>query len=1010
MPRYDLHKRILLEAAAMYWQSYASVGEAETAALRRWSAETLSRNMIERAVMLCDACAQVESGRRAPAGENTRDGNLVRIVGCRDWNGIRLSIFGLDSEADELPASFQRQVRDATLDSLPLCVLPSSYIEGWQDFASEIRTDGRFVFPLFPTDVNALARGRWSLLDLIEYKLHRLVLLDKLDVETQYGELLFGEFAQETRRRRPSLFTPLAKVIEQLRDKPSNWAEHPMLDRLVKLLRDGRDCLLVGPSSSGKSILAFEAGLRLVQTGMHVDFVDVGSVSPYVAARTLSHLRTLLRSDQDTLLVIDDLQSSPSVARYLFAVKSLLSQADSVGRIVVLAITWPSYAKEAAAELSGPTRISVEPSDARRALLAKYGRTRTTTDISTLSEIAGDDVLLWRLLLETPRWERPSKAALASKVWERRVNGYRGDVAALKRAVLVAALLGRYEFELSEGFLEYQAAVSKSTIEAMVKARILRRTMDKLVLGHRSVCALLAGWLAADGQVWTDLHRLEKPVQPIEIVNAYIRAADVSEVWAILKTLHMQVGFKGDQAITQRAQVLADAWKSIDSLAERVEQQQMIDPTWGENLASALFAIEALCAVGKQQKAKASIDFMRSCWSLVDNSLEIHPGTADRLDFDEIRRCMEEEDEVVGAPAPPRDPATKVDSSRFHSTWAKGLVLCAEGAYRERSNQELQELAIAVEGGQAADGHFYPRRVPWVTARVLMGLARCGRSYDRSDAVRKACEWLLRPSEQGGVYQQGVWESGTGAWNTPLETTSMCIIALVLAGMPPNDSRIAAAWDYIVSERADWTRPEREIDGANAIWAYMTVVGNWQDIIPEVQFLLKWARGEAFWDSATRTAKESLDQSSRVAVVADYLIDAAWSSLRTDLPEFLEAFAVTPLRAEEFVSTETQPVGRSLRIDRLREQTAAKILLEFENRSAQLRAQLRELRAYEQRLAEEQQVPINLDELESRRAAILREIRDLVSRHDATVVQLQQATSERAIKEIYEGWQDALKE
>lgn len=1028
-------RRVLLDAVAKFWQGYSSLAEAETSYLRRWSNQTLSRGVVERAILLLDACALVESNRRFPIGEYAKDGDVLYTSEPRDWNGIRLSIYGVDVQKEYLPSKLERLVLNSPVNSLFLCVLPSSYINGWQDFASKTRAHGRFILPVFPIDVNALARGRWSLLDLVEYKLYRIAFLDKDDVESQYGEVLFTEFDQLTARGGSLLPTELQKVLERLDDPPSTWVDHPELDRLVGWLRDGRDILLVGPSSSGKSVLAFEAGLRLISGGTQVRFVDVGLVSPYAVARALSHLKRCYGSNTDMLVLYDNLQSSPSIARYLLMITSLLRYTSSA-RTTILAITWPSYGEEASKQLPSALNIVVNPSDVQRVLLAKHRNVLAPTDIATMSEIAKDDVLLWKLLLDAAPGKKLTKTELAKEVWRRRTKGYHGDAAALKRAGLIAALLGQYEFELSEGFLAYQAGVSKSTIRAMVRERILRRTVKKLVLGHRSICILLTQWLASDGKIWEYFRRMGKPTEPIDIINRYIRTAEVSEVWAILKKLQIQVGFKGSFEISNSAQVLVDVWKSIDSLIERIEQQQFIDPTWGKNLASCLFAIEALCAVGKREKAKPSIDFMRSQWSLDDGSIQLHGGTTERLDFDKIHDAMREEDQIVGVTVLTRDPAKKIDPNRFHQAWVKGIILCAEAVYGEASDLKLQQLAIAVESEQEPDGNFYPRRVPWCTARVLTGLARCGRSYTNSSTVKKSCDWLLRSAKEGGPYQEGVWESGTGAWNTPLEVTSMCIIALTLAGISSNDQRLTAALDYIISKKAGWTKSKRELDGANAIAAYLALVGTWKDITPELQYLLKWARGEAFWGSATKTAKELSDQSPKVAFIADYLVEAAWSNLKIDLPDFLEAFAVSPLpekvrksgvTLEEVMmqhksivhpaklpsapsdKTSELPSARKLtNINQVREQTASKILLEFEAYIQDLRAQLRELKAYREELQHARGVPLKFEELESRYRAILNRIKQIELLHEAAIAKLQAAASKQVIEEIYQSWQNEL--
>lgn len=257
----------LLGSAAYFWQGYSSYSEAETPYLRQWSDETLARGMIERASALVEAYVATESNQPILKHELARDGSILHTTSYQDWNGTRVSIIGVDSRQKSIPNRLGQLLEELSASSLCFCLLPSSYIEYWQDFVSVLRTRDRFVIPLFPMDVNALAKGLWSLLNLVEYKLYRVILLEKDDVETQFSDSQVDEFLRAASNHEGTIFSDLQKHTKHLDDAPSTWVDHPELERLVGWLRDGRDCLLVGPSSSGKSVLAFEAGIRMQSTG-----------------------------------------------------------------------------------------------------------------------------------------------------------------------------------------------------------------------------------------------------------------------------------------------------------------------------------------------------------------------------------------------------------------------------------------------------------------------------------------------------------------------------------------------------------------------------------------------------------------------------------------------------------------------------------------------------------------------------------------------------------------------
>jgi len=1024
----ELSKRsLLLESVTAYWQCYSSLAEMETPQLRKWSRSTLLKGIVNRALNLVETCALVDEPYLIPIDEYNQDGELIYGSENRHWNGIRLSFIGIGTCNNTLPDNFEQLLNSLSQNSLSICVLSSSLLEDLQFIVNKIRRNGQFVIPVFPNDINALARGKWTLQDLIEYKMYRTELLDKDDVESQYANLPFNEFLRETSSSKISLITPLTKMIENLDDNPSSWVEHPEVNRIIGWIRDGRDCIISGPSSSGKTTLGFETGLRMISDGMFVGYIDVGQISPYNSARALTYLNQLKqgkKSTKDSIIIFDDLQSNPSVAKHLLSTTRLLRRAGISGNTTILAITWPGYADDVQSELPNAFIAHINPHDAQKALLAKHKGSISSSELNTLSETAKDDVLIWRLLLDSPSDSRPSKHDLAAELINRRVRSYRGDLFALKRALLIAALLGQYEFELTEGYLEYQACINKSTLASIVKARVLKKTQGKLTLGHRSLCSLIGDFLSNDDEIWAFLKKLNRPTEIIDIIHNFIRTSDAPDVWVILKKLYTQVGLKGETDLNGSL-ILVEVWKSLDSLIERIEQQQNIDPSWGRSLSSPLFAIEALSAIGKHSIALPSVEFIRKQWGFSDGIISLIGNTTEREDFNQIKKAMSLEDEFVNGGSENIEKADTIDFNRFHYTWALGLLLCTESAFGEYSDTELQKLALVVENLIEPEGFFYPRRVPWCTARVLIGLSKCGRYYHNSKAVKLACDWLLTPSRHNGPYQEGVWESGTGEWNTPLEVTAMCIMALVSCGIPRNDSRLLASLDYISSKKLEWTKPERELDGANAAKAYITLVGNWQGIVPEIQYLLKWARGEAFWDSINKTSDQSLQQSCKVATIADYLIDAAWSNLRSDLPSLLSAFSIKPIQSPmitheinsrpiETNKSRSHSVKPSQRLSLSEDtqivlkQISDRILYEYEAYINDLRAQLREIKAYQDKLIYKGKNLVDIDELEQRRQGILVRIKEIEDFFDKTSTKLYSAKSRSEIEVIYDEWKNEI--
>lgn len=882
-----------------------SVVQARSGAVGALGDGTVTRTMILCALLLDSRLRSMQVSVRSLAE------NLVVVNGTILWKGLRVSILGLPDEQALYPKKVLPSIDRACSNSVALCVLPSPYIERWQEISDSLAVRGRRVIPIFPADAIALAAGDCTVSDLFDFKLYRATTFSKLDSESQFERTIFEEFAQARAKPAGTLYREVDQAIQELQDQ-QNWIEHPRLNQVMQVVREKTDCLIVGPSSSGKSTLAFEAATRLRSAGYSIKYIDVGSLPAATASVAFSSLLDLLEVHHgQTLIIMDDLQSGPAIAHYILTLLDLFRHAAVFSRPPVLALTWPSYASDAARWFSQARVIRIQSRVIRTALLER--RPSLKASVADLESVAGDDLLLWRLLIDDPVPDLTllNRSGLAEQLWLRRTKDYTGDLSAAKRAVFLASTLGKYELEVTEGFVSFECSIRPEDMSGLFTSKLLRRNGEKISAGHRSLCTLLADWLARDPDVRQYFARLHAGQQAADLVLAYIRSLDGTEIWPVLHTLYSQVGFKGALGTKQRAQSLTGFWQAIEALVERIEQQTAADPTWGNTLSSALFAIEALSDVGKRDRARESIEFMRSHWRLAGDTLYVLGGTTERLDFDQIARTMLAEDTTMGLRSVPgRQSASDVDMDRFHQTWVAGLILCAEEAYGELTRSDLQKIAITVERLQSPQGYFYPRRVPWCTARVLTGLARCGRTYYNSQAVRKACDWLLAPTSEGGSNDGGVWRSGTGAWNTTLLTTVMCATALVTCGIDPDDQRLATATRFLSDSRPDWTKTDKTTDGALSVEAYLLLGGSWREIVTEIGTLFQQARREAFWGMATVSAAESFEESCRVATIASYLTRATWESLKAELPEFLDAFAVPDLAPVD--SEEQREIGRAL--------------------------------------------------------------------------------------------------
>jgi hypothetical protein len=326
-------------------------------------------------------------------------------------------------------------------------------------------------------------------------------------------------------------------------------------------------------------------------------------------------------------------------------------------------------------------------------------------------------------------------------------------------------------------------------------------------------------------------------------------------------------------------------------LTEHLNRQVTEDHTWDENLACSIFSAQALAKISEDGWEKPA-NFVRSSWAVDDSNrfpVPTDEATKERRDFDHIQERMKKED-AERAPKTIRYPAEKIEPVRFHRTWILGLLLGFEAYAPDGRQGRINTLKQMASAASDPTGWFYPPRAPWSTARVVMGLTAAGENIHSSETVKRACRWLRTPSPEGPFDKdRGIWESGTGTWNTEIETTAMCIIALVKAGVSIDDPTIEQGMEYILDNRDQWTSEGNEVDAVLAIKAHQLVRHNWMNIEDEFYDLINWVERTDRWVEA-KTTEEDLDKESyKIPFIADTLIGIIWETLKNELPLLLNS-------------------------------------------------------------------------------------------------------------------------
>lgn len=659
----------------------------------------------------------------------------------------------------------------------------------------------------------------------------------------------------------------------------------------------GADVILVGQSSSGKTVASAQVAIRLLQEGWTVSWLDLSSPNRDAQDMVLAFARTQVGRASQHLIVIDDLQVNPGESKKVAALVSVL-RSNLHCQLRCLILTWESAHELAQEGFPSAMTISAFGDQIIPQLAEGILGTRETLDedernrhhavIERVRQISSGDLLIANLMLQYFRDAKnvPDGRELAELAFRQALGN--GSLSNSAYALLYRlASLSQLEVDIAATYAEN---FGQDALHELLQTPCVKRNGAFLAVGHRTLARLILIHLETSKP---DL--IASLPSAGQIAVEYLKGASRQQIVSTLERLDLtSLAYRPtDQHGTA---FLGKAWETFQLLGNYLTKQAAADATWGDNTASAVFAAQAFSDLGNAAWETTNT-FLRSRWQVSGSGQLPEPigsPPVEQIDFDQmIRDTMAEEERAGRFSYPSGQRSDEIDFVRMHRTWVLGLLLGLEGAARRPEPDLLQSLKKCAEKNQERDGAFYPQRVPWVTARVLIGLSMAGQSVLTSAVVKRACDWLRRPWVASGPYRAGCWEPGTGRWNTRVGTTAMCVNALVRCGVPTTDPAVQAGTKFLLSNRREWVKPGQEIDGVFSLSTVLTVNGRWREVKNELQTLLGWIRNREAWSEAGRKASDSHQESCKVAQVAVYLLQIVWDTVHSELPLLLEGFAVT---------------------------------------------------------------------------------------------------------------------
>jgi len=590
--------------------------------------------------------------------------------------------------------------------------------------------------------------------------------------------------------------------------------------------------LLIGNHGSGKSATVAAHADAYQRQGGTVVWLDLAEAS--AGPQTVFH-RFLCAERQDAyLVVVDGTQANIPVLQEVFAAATELREQYGVP-LVMLATGLTTLVRRLPDLFRNFRHVIAQPGEIVDALLT--GLRLEPEQQRQIRELADDDLVIARMALA---FQRAKGRVPTAPELENEHVGDLGDKE-LRRALYRFACLGYFQIDVSAdaaAALDFPAAV----LQTLLNRGLLITNNGQYSAGPRSRAALvlrhaLRRWDAE--QEWG---------HPAELAWRHLQVAGEAAIRATLDRLDLiGAGDGQDEGPNSSVRYLRPTWDRVRKLERHLERLCAEDPKWHDNAGAAIFAALAMARMHKEAAWKPLAEFIRGRWSYEDPGelpAPIGDNTADYGDFPKIHAAMAAEDEQKAeSGVDVREKAADIDLDRFYRGWMLGMLLCFEGSALHEDWGRVHRLQDIASKVQHPEGFFYPRRVPWVTARVVLGLCASGLSYETSETVRLACDWLLQlVTTEGGTSTDAWWRSGTGSWNRQEATTAMCLAALLHADAPLKSlQRTAMTWLWTEGRKREWNREGREIDLALVIEATSLDRERWRDAYRLVRDLLPWA-------------------------------------------------------------------------------------------------------------------------------------------------------------------------
>lgn len=568
----------------------------------------------------------------------------------------------------------------------------------------------------------------------------------------------------------------------------------------------------------------------------------------------LNLLKNLLEFGSNCSLLIDDLQCDVELARKLLSFICENKNSIKKRNLHIFLTSWSSLLQneEFSAYSKQLPTIKTKPQKFIKMMKDKIND-------QTLLDICGDNLALisTALRLKKGNLKHEDATSYVHELFGCFVQT--GDKNQLK-IIHILAVLGTYEFEAPLSFIKNFGTLQ---LDRVTTAKVVG---ESIFLAHRTVSNFIARYIEREGNC--------NLFQRKEIIKKYINYIDNRKKW---KTLVHLIGENNQTDIL----FVSPIWNLMYEFQNNLKRQTKIDPSWDNTPSSMYFVISTAEMLGVVDEYTDVIDKLCANFSLNEECIEIrYDILKTTVDFVKIRERMILEDKTYLSSE--YESGESINLLEIHRNWLYGLLMGLKNVLVDYGYKDLiRNIEKELIRSQDEEGYWYPKRVPWVTARILIGLSEAGYSI-KDKCIQKGVKYLT------SAVRDSKWEAHTGGWNNVFETSSLCLEALIKCGVDCDKGLPKDVADYLLSSSKTWMLESYEIDGATTACVLLKILGIQDSLLYYINELA--SRNIHNIVDITDQLDYNNTQSCKTTQIAYYVIELCWYILEKDISSLLDDF------------------------------------------------------------------------------------------------------------------------